>query len=318
MPAKVKPNLDWLLDVDLTPEIKKRRAGKPQRIPKTIVADTSLFGDPDFTVADDGNAAILFGDKQIRCTLDNGMLKVVYADLQRSVKENCDNGKCKADGYLLCNTTGGIHSLKTISVSRAIKCAKRFPDNSGKALAEFLDKKYLRKFLGHLPNSPGISLQWIPGFIDYAAGDDGSIWSRAKGEWTRLKINDKKHGYFRLLIKKKYVYVHTLVLLAFRGKPEEGQECRHLNDNKEDNRLANLTWGTPTENQDDRRRNDPRFYDPTLYQRKLNSAKVMQMRSDYESGRPVIQLAREFGVCPKTVRDVIHKRIWKYVSQESA
>ena len=48
------------------------------------------------------------------------------------------------------------------------------------------------------------------------------------------------------------VAVHTAVLRAFVGDRPAGKVCRHLNGNPEDNRLQNLTWGTPAENMQDR------------------------------------------------------------------
>ena len=42
--------------------------------------------------------------------------------------------------------------------------------------------------------------------------------------------------------------VHRLVLMAFRGYPPPGTECRHLNGIRTDNRLENLAWGTHSEN----------------------------------------------------------------------
>lgn len=45
--------------------------------------------------------------------------------------------------------------------------------------------------------------------------------------------------------------VHRLVLSAFVGEPQEGQEARHANGDRADNRIANLSWGTHSENQYD-------------------------------------------------------------------
>jgi len=42
--------------------------------------------------------------------------------------------------------------------------------------------------------------------------------------------------------------VHKLVLLTFNGPAPDKYECRHLNGNPADNRLANLCWGTRSEN----------------------------------------------------------------------
>jgi hypothetical protein len=50
-------------------------------------------------------------------------------------------------------------------------------------------------------------------------------------------------------------YTHHIVLLAFQGsRPHtiERGEIRHLNGDKEDNRLANLAYGTVKENAADR------------------------------------------------------------------
>ena len=45
--------------------------------------------------------------------------------------------------------------------------------------------------------------------------------------------------------------IHKLVLLTFRGLPKKGQEARHLNGIKTDNRVVNLKWGTRSENNRD-------------------------------------------------------------------
>lgn len=58
---------------------------------------------------------------------------------------------------------------------------------------------------------------------------------------------------------RKMAWVHREVLKAFTGPAPEGQEARHLNDVKSDNRLINLAWGTRTENMDDLVRNGKHF-----------------------------------------------------------
>lgn len=46
--------------------------------------------------------------------------------------------------------------------------------------------------------------------------------------------------------------VHRLVLSAFVGPCPENMEARHLNNDRADNRLANLAWGTRVENARDK------------------------------------------------------------------
>jgi hypothetical protein len=72
-----------------------------------------------------------------------------------------------------------------------------------------------------------------------------------------LKPTPRSQGYpaiprFR---QNKGVDVHTLVLEAFEGQRPRGTECRHLDDVKTNNRLANLLWGTHSENCIDKVRN---------------------------------------------------------------
>ena len=51
------------------------------------------------------------------------------------------------------------------------------------------------------------------------------------------------------------IFVHSTVLTAFVGPRPEGLVARHLNDDRTDNRLVNLAWGTYSENAHDRVRN---------------------------------------------------------------
>lgn len=59
--------------------------------------------------------------------------------------------------------------------------------------------------------------------------------------------------------KTKTRYIHHLVAETFIGPRPDGMEVRHLNDIKTDNRLVNLTYGTRTENCQDRLRNGINF-----------------------------------------------------------
>lgn len=60
--------------------------------------------------------------------------------------------------------------------------------------------------------------------------------------------------------ERRTARVHHLVLEAFVGPRPAGLETRHLNGDPSDNRLANLTYGTPSENQRDRVRHGNHFH----------------------------------------------------------
>lgn len=110
----------------------------------------------------------------------------------------------------------------------------------------------------------------IPGYEgEYSASDQGRIRSEERyvdGRWGPLHVKSKimvgsvANGYRTVGLmtdrKQKPFTVHSLVLLSFVGPRPDGLVIRHLNDNRIDNRLVNLSYGTQQENWEDRRRNE--------------------------------------------------------------
>mgnify|MGYP000296532945 CR=1 FL=1 len=72
---------------------------------------------------------------------------------------------------------------------------------------------------------------------------------------TVRSLHTDPNGYMRVTLKRNggsYNHlVHHLVLEAFVGPRPARKECRHLNGQRGDNRLANLQWGTSSENSHD-------------------------------------------------------------------
>src|ERR1700679_2010359 len=99
------------------------------------------------------------------------------------------------------------------------------------------------------------------GYPKYTIGTDGSIWSKRSGKWRNLKPFDSNgHGHLAVVFhdngRNRHDLVHRLVLLAFVGPCPEGMLCRHYpNQDPSDNRLENLSWATPLQNQHDRKEN---------------------------------------------------------------
>lgn len=60
------------------------------------------------------------------------------------------------------------------------------------------------------------------------------------------------------IAKTRNVMVHRLVLEAFVGSCPEGMQCCHWDDVPTNNRLSNLRWDTPAENEKDKARNAAR------------------------------------------------------------
>lgn len=85
---------------------------------------------------------------------------------------------------------------------------------------------------------------------------DGRV-RRFPGREIRLYPDTRGHFQARLSRSGRHhpVAVHKMVLEAFVGPAPEGTECCHEDDDKANNDLSNLRWGTRSSNLYDRIRN---------------------------------------------------------------
>lgn len=101
----------------------------------------------------------------------------------------------------------------------------------------------------------------------YVVSDDGRVKAIAAPGRGRLnadrvlKLGKTTTGYYQVLLYPgggaHYVSrrVHHLVLEAFVGPRPDGALGRHLDDNRENNHVSNLSWGDQSENCHDMVRN---------------------------------------------------------------
>lgn len=80
----------------------------------------------------------------------------------------------------------------------------------------------------------------------YEVSDDGQIRNVETGRIR--KLFKRKSGHVHVGVAHKAHLIHHLVAEAFIGPRPEGLEVRHLNGIPDDNRVANLTYGTRSEN----------------------------------------------------------------------
>lgn len=108
-----------------------------------------------------------------------------------------------------------------------------------------------------------MTVEWRPaaGFPGYLVGSDGRVMSKRFPD-RELKQSHRgpgQHPQVSLCRDGRMwpMHVHTLVARTFLGPPPEGTEVvRHLNDDRDDNRVENLAYGTHVQNFEDARRND--------------------------------------------------------------
>lgn len=141
----------------------------------------------------------------------------------------------------------------------------------------------------------------VPGFPGYFASDDGDILSEMKGPRRRLLGKLDQDGYRRVTLVRDGVHhyrsAHFLVLFTFVGpRPEGVREIRHLNGDRDDNRLENLAYGTSLENKADAREHGTLPVGEQNGRAKLNDDLVRELRRLVGTGMTHMGAARELGI----------------------
>lgn len=164
----------------------------------------------------------------------------------------------------------------------------------------------------------------IPGFPNYTITKNGRVWSKPRqgsstfGMW--LNPYKDSHGYFQVSLRKNGKrtdkLVHHLVLEGYGQPRRKRQVTRHLNGNKQDNRIENLAWGTYKENVKDMRKHGqmPNHQGESNGRAKLTEKKVLQIRALYCSPKHNLwDLAHRFNMSLYAIWAIVTRRTWKYI-----
>ncbi len=111
------------------------------------------------------------------------------------------------------------------------------------------------------------------------------------------------------------INIQRLVLLVFTGPPLDGQQARHLNGIKADNRLCNLRWGFRAENEADKVLHGTRPFGVRVSVACLSDLKVRAGLALSAQGAPMRLVARVLGVTLVTWWKVVHGLTWKHVDR---
>lgn len=167
----------------------------------------------------------------------------------------------------------------------------------------------------------------IPGWEHrYEVSDCGSVRSKdmqvgAKGGLVfatrkgRVLQQIVKNGrYLCVMLAHKYRreqwFTHDLVLLAFVGPKLEGLHALHANDDKTNNSVLNLRYGTPEENETDRKKNDKICLGERHGCARLTNDDIFSIRA---ADKGDISLARKFGVGLPHIWAIRARRVWKHI-----
>lgn len=99
-----------------------------------------------------------------------------------------------------------------------------------------------------------IDIPGLEGIKDYAIDVNGTVWScKIRNQWRPVKTRwAKKKGTYQavdlrdhIYKRKRTLYVHRLVALAFIETSNPNLKIHHKNDIMTDNRVENLEWIIP-------------------------------------------------------------------------
>lgn len=162
----------------------------------------------------------------------------------------------------------------------------------------------------------------IEGFPGYRIGNDGFLQSergrqgQLTGQWNTLSGTTDQDGYFVVTLykdtKKTNKKVHRLVLEAFVGPCPKNMECCHMDNNRKNNRLDNLKWGTSKENANHRRIAGTIVRGTMQSQAKIKESDVPLIREKYSLGCPQYKIAEEFNVSKATIQRITSGKLWRH------
>lgn len=151
----------------------------------------------------------------------------------------------------------------------------------------------------------------IPSEPGYEVSDLGRVRSvdrtvhTVRGLWRlkgKIRAQYDKDGYRRVTLSGSPRGVHVLVLEAFVGPCPESYHGLHGDGKRHNNRLSNLRWGSPSENERDKTRQGTRLLTfetaCAIRQRYVARCKVNGARA----------IAKELGLENHTVEAVLFKK----------
>lgn len=149
----------------------------------------------------------------------------------------------------------------------------------------------------------------VPGLRNRTVSRCGKI----KGEGGRDLIPRHDHdGYLATQSHmldgsgRKWTSVHRMVAKAWIPNPEGLEQVNHINRLRDDNRVENLEWVTA-------RQNSIHGQGGTLcHFAKLSKEDVANIRAEYVLGKKMTHIAKEHGVHPDTISEVVHWRTFDY------
>lgn len=160
------------------------------------------------------------------------------------------------------------------------------------------------------------SIRIIPNFLNYQIDTKGNVFSLFTNKYLKQCKNNSGYLYVCLFKNKKGYYkaIHRLMLETFVGLCPKGMICRHLNGNKQDNKLDNLCWSTRKENMADKVKHGTMLVGEKNPNSKLKESDVRMIIYMYRTRKFTQQeIAGIYNISFQHISDIVNKRRWKHI-----
>lgn len=158
--------------------------------------------------------------------------------------------------------------------------------------------------------------KWIPKFKGiYQISNKGKI----KSIQYRKGVKGKNGYFFVSLWKnnKEYpAYIHRLLMITF--KPKKGMrklDVAHLNGQRDDNRMVNLTWATRKENEAHKRLHGKLLRGENHPHAKLTLKEARYIFKTSKNWSDDKKLAKKFNVTPSNITCIRTKKSWRQMHE---
>lgn len=132
-----------------------------------------------------------------------------------------------------------------------------------------------------------------------------------EGQIQKLQNNGNGYLYKQLKYKGNYknFYIHRLVLMVFVGERPDGMVICHKDGDITNNKLSNLRYDTPLENNIDQFRQGTR-------NNVLKNEEVLRIRKMYNEGYKPLSISTKLNINIHSVRSVLQGKTYSWLNDD--